>query len=110
MVELPWPPASLSPNARKHWRALASAKSAYLTDCYYATKAAKLDVGDKRHLRITFHPPDKRRRDLDNMLASLKAGLDGFSEAVGVDDYEWSLTITRGNTRKGGAVIVEVVD
>jgi hypothetical protein len=25
-------------------------------------------------LRFDFHPPDKRRRDLDNMLASIKAG------------------------------------
>ena len=51
-------------------------------------------------LDITFHPPDNRRRDLDNMLASIKSGLDGISDALGVDDSTWTLTIRRGETCK----------
>jgi crossover junction endodeoxyribonuclease RusA len=60
------------------------------------------------HLRLTFHPPDKRKRDLDNMLASVKSGLDGVSDAMGVDDSRWSLTLRRGEPTPGGAVVIEV--
>lgn len=60
------------------------------------------------HLRICFHPPDKRRRDLDNMLASIKSGLDGISDAIGVDDSQWSLSLSRGEPVPGGAVAIEI--
>jgi len=79
----------------------------------WACKAAKMyyphlmDVG--LHLRITFHPPDMRRRDLDNMLASIKSQLDGIADVIGVDDSMWGLTILRGDVAKGGCVCIEVV-
>lgn len=108
-VELPWPDRILSPNARAHYMKVAQAKSAYSATCFWLTKATIRDpIEDRRHLRITFHPPDRKRRDLDNMLASIKYGLDGFSRGLGVDDFEWSLTITRGQPAKPGAVIIEV--
>ena len=61
------------------------------------------------HLRITFHPPDNRRRDLDGMLSAIKSGLDGLSDALGVDDSKWALTIRKGEKRQGGDVMVEVI-
>lgn len=60
------------------------------------------------HLAIEFCPPDNRRRDLDNMLASCKACLDGLSDALGVDDSQWTLTLLRGPKAKGGAVNITV--
>ncbi len=36
--------------------------------------------------RITFYPPDKRHRDADNMVASIKSALDGIADALGVND------------------------
>lgn len=60
------------------------------------------------HLSITFNPPDKRRRDLDNMLASCKAMLDGLASAMKVDDYEFTITLRRGDPVKGGAVAVVI--
>lgn len=62
------------------------------------------------HLRITFNPPDRRKRDLDNLLASIKSHLDGVADVIGVDDSKWGLTLVRGEVVKGGAVKVEVVD
>lgn len=59
-------------------------------------------------LNITFNPPDRRRRDLDNMLAACKAYLDGISDALGVDDSNFKLTIQKGEVVKGGQVVVEV--
>jgi crossover junction endodeoxyribonuclease RusA len=31
-------------------------------------------------------PPDRRARDLDNMLASIKSGLDGLADALEAND------------------------
>ena len=108
-VELPWPDRTLSPNARVHHMALAKVKKAYSAECFWLTRSTiRHDLGTRRHLRITFCPPDRRARDLDNMLASIKYGLDGFSRAVGIDDSEWSLSIARGQPGKPGKVIVEL--
>lgn len=57
---------------------------------------------------VRFHPPDGRRRDLDNLLASVKAGLDGISEAVQVDDSRWLLAVERATPVRRGRVVVTV--
>ena len=58
---------------------------------------------------LTFVPPDRRRRDLDNLLASMKSGLDGLADAMGIDDSHWKLAIEMSpETVKGGAVLVTV--
>lgn len=103
---LPWPSSALSPNARGHWAMKAAAKRRARMDGFLAAKAAKVPAG--RTIAITFHAPDNRHRDLDNMLASIKGQLDGIADAIGVDDSEWSISITKGEVRKGGCVIVEV--
>ena len=33
------------------------------------------------HLWVDFYPPDKRRRDDDNVIAAFKAGRDGLADA-----------------------------
>lgn len=59
--------------------------------------------------KVTFHPPDKRKRDRDNIIASFKAGQDGLADAWGIDDNEFEITYALGEPRKGGAVIVEAI-
>lgn len=98
IITLPWPPAGLSPNARLHWVQLAKLKKQYRQACWAQAieqGAKKLSAG-KLHLTITFIPPSRRAYDLDNCLARIKAGLDGLSDALGVDDKHWSLTIQKG--------------
>ena len=63
----------------------------------------------KLHLSIEFVPPNRRGFDLDNLLARLKSGLDGLSDVLGVNDRNWSLTITRSDT-VGGMVRVTIVE
>lgn len=104
IVFLPWPPSELSPNARCHWAKKAKAAKSYRLIAAWAA----VGMGPGRTVSITFNPPDKRPRDLDNMLASIKSGLDGIAQALGVDDKEWSLTITKGAPIQGGLVTVEV--
>jgi len=108
-VILPWPPKELSPNSRKHRLHTTKFRKGYKTACWAVAKEAKPDR-TKTHLDITFSPPDGRRRDLDNMLGSIKYGLDGLALALGVDDSDWTLTIRKGAKVKGGAVYIELKD
>lgn len=109
-VTLPWPPKQLSPNARVHWAVLSSAKKKYRAACFYLTKEAKLTApaDGQVSVEITFHPPCRRPRDMDNMLASIKAGLDGLADAMKTNDKRFELTL-RVSDEIGGYVKVNVV-
>lgn len=109
-VFLPWPPADLKPNARANWAKKARAVRAHRGDCHMLCLAAGIrNLGWEAMLvSMTFCPPSRRGGDLDNMLAAMKAGLDGLACASGVDDAHWSITIARGEPVKGGAVHVVV--
>lgn len=106
---LPWPPTGLSPNARNHWAKTAKLKKTYREACSwtavsqgaYPLKASRLKV------HLTFHPPNRRARDWDNLLASVKAGLDGLADALRVDDSRWVLSFEVSET-VGGMVKVDV--
>ena len=109
-VILPWPTSDLSPNARGHWAIKARAKKTYRAACAAQARSqgmTRLDA-DRLHLKITFIPPNRRARDLDNMLASCKAGLDGLCDVLGVDDSKWSIEISKADDRIGGFVEIEV--
>lgn len=109
-IVLPWPPRALSPNSRLHWAALAKAKKSYRRDCHLSAleHGVVRMAAESLTLRITAYPPDARRRDIDNVLASLKSGLDGLADAIGIDDSKWTLVLAPlGEVRKHGAVVVE---
>jgi crossover junction endodeoxyribonuclease RusA len=95
-LELPWPSKDLSPNARHHWSTAAKAKKAYRTRCRQVGEASGLGLVPKASgsvlVHLEFFPPDKRRRDWDNLVASMKSGLDGLADAMGVDDSKWRLS------------------
>lgn len=111
-VTLPWPPKELSPNARIHRMAKARAAKIYREQAYGLTKAAGLCLPDSEHvsLRFEFHAPDHRPRDLDNMLASIKAGIDGIADAMEVNDARFGIWLSRREPMKGGRVVVSVVE
>lgn len=106
---LPWPPKELSPNARVHWSKRAKAAKKYRRDCYLLAKAAGLQMPDGKVLfSMTFYPPDSRRRDDDNLVAAFKSGRDGIAEAIGADDYRFSVYIDIGPKIRGGKVEVDI--
>lgn len=115
-VALPFPPAELSPNKRLHWAKKAKIVKQYRWDCNMLIGMAWWKEGPLRRwpydgeipISVTFCPPDKRRRDRDNMLASFKAGFDGIADALGVDDNRFIPTHRVGEVVKGGKVIVEI--
>lgn len=110
-VSLPWPPAALSPNASSPgaWRKKNDAGKRYRADCLILARAAKLHppIG-KPELWLTFCPPTRHKRDLDNCLASMKRAIDAVAEVIGIDDSEFGFRLRWGDVCKGGAVIVNV--
>lgn len=105
-IDLPWPPRGLWPNTRNHWAMTARAKRSYKVTAWTLTKQAGAVPGI--NVAMLFCPPDKRRRDLDNMIAAMKAGIDGISDAIGIDDSRFVLSFAIGPVVANGAVIVTV--
>lgn len=108
-VTLPWPPNDLSPNARVHFMARARVAKEYRRSCAWLAKKSALTRVECESLQviITFHPPSKRRRDLDNCVAAFKAGADGLADILGVDDSKWLPEYRMDEPVKGGLVVVE---
>ena len=103
IFHLPYPPSDLMPNRKngKHWGATKNVKDRAIEDAYYITlealKTRKLDTSDSYPLTMTFVQADKRKRDLDNLLAASKASLDGVARALKIDDKLFEpITIKRG--------------
>lgn len=109
-LTLPWPPAACSPNVRVHWTRKSKAAKSYRAACHLLAKQAGIQApeGDAL-LMLEFVPPDRRRRDDDNLLAMFKAGRDGLADALGIDDNVFSTQIrVSKETTKGGAVRVRI--
>lgn len=107
---LPWPPAACSPNARVHWTKKSKAAKAYRAACHLLAKQARITApAGEALLMLEFVPPDRRRRDDDNLLAMFKAGRDGLADALGIDDNVFATQIrVSKETIKGGAVRVRI--
>lgn len=92
-ITLPWPSADLSPNARKHYMRHSSAKKRAKRDGFFAAKASKVYPAPDGRISIELHfwPPVERRRDEDNLIARMKAPLDGIAAALGVDDSRFKI-------------------
>jgi hypothetical protein len=103
----------LWPNRTKgrHWRTVAQMR-----------KAAKIEAGwlmveqgvqprewpeGRVPVRLTMHPPTRRRFDDDNLIAACKGQFDAVAERIGLDDSRWALEPVRGEVRPGGAVVLE---
>lgn len=113
-IELPWPDKRLSPNARVHWREKAEAQQAYKNSAWWTTYDAV--VGERHPKRFDkyialyeFCPPDRRKRDIDNCLAMMKAAQDGVCEYLEIDDSRIKRTILEwGEVVRGGKVVLRL--
>ena len=112
-IELPWPSRVLHPNSRPHWAQLAKAKKAAREAAYWSVKASGLVHSfpdGPLHLWIDFYPPDRRKRDDDGLLSSMKAARDGIADALGLDDSRFVShpRIHANCIRKGGVVSMRI--
>lgn len=87
LLELPYPPKELSPNASRklHWGTKTRIKNKYQADVHLLARRVK----PRRVIKITFHPSCNRPlRNVDNAIASFKFGIDALAKAWGLDDSE----------------------
>lgn len=108
-----YPHKDLSPNSRIHWAPKAKLKKSAKEEAYFATLAAKAKVpaSEKIAVWIDIYPPDRRKRDVDNVLASLKPHLDGIAEALGIDDSRFvPYPYILGEVVKGGKIRIKLTD
>ena len=109
IIDLPFPPRDLHPNARVHWARKAKAtKAAREVAQWMSCAYGPLDGVERLDVTITFFPPDNRRRDIDGMLSASKALIDGIAESLEVDDSRWSIALRRGEPVAGGTVRFEI--
>lgn len=108
-VTLPWPPAKLNPNARIHWGQKSRIVSGYRGTCCGLVRMAGLKAPERGpvHVTVDYYPPDKRKRDWDNIIASSKALFDGLADALGVDDSRFVMH-TCVHKETGGRVVVTI--
>lgn len=115
-IKLPWPSSALMPNRKhgQHWAKTQGAKVTAKHDGYYAAKNAlglnTLAAADRLAVRLTFAMPDRRPRDLDNLLSACKPALDGIARALGINDRAFRpLTLIDAlDVDKAGFVLVEI--
>ena len=108
---LPWPPKELSPNARLHHMALYRAKRAYSDSCMWQAmeQGLRASKAQRLHVELEFFKPNRRAMDLDNLFARMKAGIDGLSKVLKVDDSRWSYSI-KVSDQIGGMVRVRITE
>ena len=111
-IELPWPCKELMKNAKTNrWSESRAVKQSRATAGWAAIEAgAKWLNVPKAELpmTMTFHAPDKRVRDLHNMVYAMRAAIDGLQDALGLNDSYFRITPVWGDVVKGGRVVVEL--
>ena len=111
-VELPWPDKALSPNSRNRWAKIEASQTAKAQGCYLTMNEYARDYRDFETMfeaSYVFHPPDKRKRDIDNFLAMMKNYQDGVCAALGIDDSRIKRTVIEwGAVCKGGKVVLRL--
>lgn len=109
-IKLPWPPTALSPNARLHWAVVAKVKKSYREICRLETLAQlgreRIEPGPVA-VHIEFYKPSHRLMDWDNLIARMKAGIDGLSDAIKINDRDFRLSMKVAD-KTGGFVKVKI--
>jgi Holliday junction resolvase RusA-like endonuclease len=108
MLTFPWYPKELSPNSSCHFHVKAKKKAIYKELCYWTTKEANIPKSDYKELHIIFYKPNRRHMDLDNMLASIKSGLDGMCNALEMDDRCFKKITIEIAKDIGGMINIEI--
>lgn len=112
MIELPFPPSSLSGHAKGHWRSKAAvtakhrawAKAATLAVADNIRNSDVLGTGDIRII-VTFYPAS-RRGDRVNFPNRMKPYFDGIADALRVNDSRFLPSYLFGEPVKDGRVTV----
>lgn len=110
MIELPFPPSSLSGHNTGHWRRKSPIVAKHREWARSATLAAKVNVPEAGDIRVivTFYPPD-RRGDRVNFPNRMKPYFDGIADALKVNDSRFVPSYQFAEPIKGGRVVVSLL-
>lgn len=108
-IELPWPDSVISENNTAPRWIKTAAKKKYRRTAWILGLEAKLPKCEEPILQFTFHPPN-RRWDCQNIPQMMKSAIDGFADAMKVDDKKFRCRYPDqfAEVRKGGQVVVEI--
>lgn len=115
-IVMPWPNAALSPNGRRHFQYVAKLKKAARLQAFSLAREAgahrlPFPKDERLMVWIVGYAPDRRRRDADNLLASMKGALDGLADALGIDDRRFVPSIyIADEVRKPACVRVVITE
>jgi len=110
---LSWPDSALMPNRSigRHWGARHSAKATAKEAAALLARKWRGVLPESAALAvvITLEPPDRRARDVDNLLAALKPSIDGLAQGLGINDAQiCRMVIDRLAPTPGGRVTISV--
>lgn len=109
IIQLPFPPATLSGHHSVHWRKLQPVKKLWRTYAWTAALEAKPSIhatGDIP-VQVTFYPPDNRG-DRTNYPNRMKPIFDGIADALGINDRRFLPSYHYGPNEKPGRIVVMV--
>jgi hypothetical protein len=110
-IRLSYPPSKLG-QTRGNWRVKAGLVKKWRTKWGWELKRFQPSLKGKTQFKISFAPPDNRRRDVTNCQMALKHGIDALADIVGLDDSNFTV-IWHPDFLKplpNGAVFVEVLN
>lgn len=87
-LQLPWATPPITANQRNHWRkqaALVRSVRGYVAACARGDDDCP-HAADHVTVGLHYWPRDRRRRDADNLVPTLKAACDGLVDADVVED------------------------
>lgn len=79
----PRPPKGLSANDRVHWRTRARSTQQVRGDVVLAAVACRIPAMQRMEVALTWHVPDRRKRDPDNIFPLLKVVCDALGSDRG---------------------------
>lgn len=85
-IPLPYPGPPLSLNDRRSWQARHRITKQVRRDACLLARANRIPALDRCCVQLLYAPPDRRRRDDDNLTATLKPLCDGLVDAGIVPD------------------------
>jgi hypothetical protein len=109
MIELPFPPSSLSGHNTGHWRAKSAIVAKHRSWARAATLAAGARAGSDGDIRllVTFYPPN-RRGDRVNFPNRMKPYFDGIADALRVNDSRFLPAYQFAQPVKNGKVVIVI--
>ena len=109
-VSLPWPETALSPNTTAHWTVKAKAKKEYkriaAMRTYQANQYGFNQIAGQVDVEFHFYPPRAGKYDEDNLIARMKAGIDGIAQAIKTDDSRFHYKEMRIHVPVSGGLVV----